>query len=115
MVIYDITARYRAAVQFEEEVLIVTRLQAIDRKGLDWSTRIMRGDQVSFSMLSKMACVDNASKTIVSVPDVLLSTLLREVESGKRPVKPMGDSRRVAAPLAARSLPLVTPVTSDVT
>ena len=83
LVVYDISARYRAAVQFEDEVQIVTRLQAIDRKGLDWKTLIMRGDQMSFSMLPRMACVDIATKTIISVPDFLVSLLAGEVESGE--------------------------------
>ena len=81
LVVLDILARYRAAVQFEEEVRIVTRLQAIDRRGLDWKTLIMKDDQVSFTMLTKMACVHTATRTIVSVPDALMSRLGGEVEA----------------------------------
>jgi acyl-CoA thioester hydrolase len=113
LVVYDIAARYRAAVQFEEEVQIVTRLQAIDRKGLDWKTLIMKGDQVSFSMLTKMACVDIATKTIISVPDFLVSMLVSEVESSEEALQPVGLSKRVPAQFATRLLQLDTLISSE--
>ena len=107
LVVYDITARYRAAVQLEEEIQIVTRLQAIDRRGLEWKTLIMKGAQVSFSMLTKMACVDNTNKRIISVPDFLVLTLGNEVESGKE-VVPAGRPQRLSTVPPARSLRSVT-------
>ncbi len=97
MVVYDIAARYRVALFFEEEVQVVTRLQAIDRKGLDWKTLMMKGDQVSFSMLTKMACVDNATKTIVSVPEFLVSRLGIEVEAEEDAAPPVELPKRSAS------------------
>lgn len=81
LVVCDVAAHYRAGVQLEEQVQIVTRLQAIDRTGLDWRTLIMKNDQVSFSMFTKMACVDNGTKSIISVPTFLVAMLASEVES----------------------------------
>lgn len=113
LVVYDIAARYRAAVQFEDEVQIVTRLQAIDRKGLDWKTLIMKDDEVSFSMLTKMACIDNATRTIISVPNFLVSVLASEVESGEEALQPVGLSQQVPNQPAAQLLQLNTLIPSD--
>ena len=93
LVVCDVTARYRAAVQLEEEVRIVTQLQAIDRTGLDWKTLIVKDDQVSFSMLTKMVCVDNTTKTIISVPDLFVAMLASEVESAKTTMRRSPNAR----------------------
>jgi len=95
LVVCDITARYRAAVLLEEEVQIVTKLQAIDRTGLHWKTVIMKDGQVSFSMLTKMACVDNVTKTIISVPDLFVARLVSEVEPVKMTKRRSSSTRLV--------------------
>jgi acyl-CoA thioester hydrolase len=91
LVVCSVNARYRAAAKFEEEIQVVTRLQAVDRKGLDWKTLIMKDDQVLFSMLTGMACVDGTTKTIISVPDAFVAMLAGQVQ----PAKPM--KRHLAA------------------
>lgn len=78
LVIYDIAAEYKSAIFLEDEILIETHLNAIDRRGLEWKTRILKGEDVAFSMLTKMACLASTTRSIVSVPDFLVEQLGHE-------------------------------------
>lgn len=79
LVVYDIAARYKSAVFLEDEIRIDTRLHALDRTGLEWQTRILRGDDLVFSIVTRMACLAGAARSLVSVPNFLLERLTPEV------------------------------------
>ena len=79
LVVYDLAAKYKAPIFLEDEIRVDTRLHALDRKGLEWKTRIRKGDDIAFSMSTKMACLAGATRSIVSVPDFLIARLTPEV------------------------------------
>ena len=80
LVVYEITAKYKSAVFLEDEIGVETRLHALDRRGLEWKTRIFRDDgELAFSMLTKMACLAVTTRSIVSVPDFLIERLGAQV------------------------------------
>ncbi|MDR2012685.1 MAG: acyl-CoA thioesterase [Rhodanobacter sp.] len=79
MVVYDLAAKYKSAIFLEDEIQIATQLHAIDRKGLEWNTRILKNEVIAFSVRTKMACIAVATRSIVSVPDFLLKRLEHEV------------------------------------
>jgi acyl-CoA thioester hydrolase len=80
LVVYDLSAKYKSAIFLEDEIRIRTRLIEINRKGLQWATNIAKSDDVCFSLLTKMVCLNNETKTIISVPDFLISKFENEVE-----------------------------------
>lgn len=80
LVIYDIAAKYKSPVFLEDEIQVVTRLTEIDKKGLEWTTSITKDDNLSFSMLTKMVCLNSETKSIVSVPDFLIAKFTIEAE-----------------------------------
>lgn len=86
LVVVDLVARYRAAVRFEDEIRIVTRLHAIDRGGLEWRTRFINNDALSFTLTTKMACIDSMTRTIVTVPEFLVAKLGDEIEDALDPI-----------------------------
>ena len=79
MVVYDLAAKYKAAIFLEDEIGIETELHAIDRKGLEWNTRVLKNGVTAFSVRTKMACIAVTTRSIVSVPDFLLKRLEPEV------------------------------------
>lgn len=81
LVVYDIAAKYKSAVFLEDEIQVETRLHAIDRRGLEWKTLILKSDDIAFSMSTKMACRAGATRSIVSVPDFLLQRLGAEIDA----------------------------------
>jgi acyl-CoA thioester hydrolase len=80
LVVYDLSAKYKSAIFLEDEIRISTRLIEIDRKGLQWATSISKGHIVCFSLITKMVCLNYETKTIISVPDFLISKFENEVE-----------------------------------
>lgn len=79
LVVYDLAAKYKSAIFLEDEIRIETQLHAIDRKSLEWKTRILKNEDIAFSVLTKMACIAVTTRSIVSVPDFLLKRLEAEV------------------------------------
>jgi acyl-CoA thioester hydrolase len=79
LVVYDLAAKYKSAIFLEDEIRIETQLHAIDRKSLEWKTRILKNEDIAFSVLTKMACIAVTTRSIVSVPDFLLRRLEAEV------------------------------------
>lgn len=82
LVVCDMSARYRSAVFLEDEIRIETHLNEVDRHGLQWRTRILKGESVAFSMLTKMVCLDSGTRSIISVPDSLIAWLGSETGIG---------------------------------
>jgi len=80
LVVHDISAKYKSAVYLEDEVKVNTRLKQIDRKGLEWITDIKKAGKVSCKVITKMVCLNAATKSIVSVPNFLISELGSEID-----------------------------------
>ncbi len=80
-VVHNISAKYRQPVFLEEEVNIYTRLRQVDRRGLEWSTVIKKGHKVSCEVITKMVCLNSQTKSIVSVPDLVIHELMQETEA----------------------------------
>ncbi len=82
LVVYDIAAKYKSAIFLEDEIKVETRLHAIDRRGMEWKTLIVKSDDVvAFSMSTKMACRAGMTRSIVSVPDFLIQRLEAEIDA----------------------------------
>jgi acyl-CoA thioester hydrolase len=84
LAVYDISARYKSPIFLEDEIDIVTTLESIDRRGLVWRTCLIRNGAVAFSMSTTMVCIQSVTKSIVSVPDFLISKLAGEVKDKRR-------------------------------
>lgn len=78
-VVHDIVAKYKSSIYLEDEINVITRLNSIDRKGLEWLTHIKKKDDLSFTMTTIMVCLNAITRSIVSVPSFLISRLEPEV------------------------------------
>ncbi len=80
LVVHNISAKYRQPVFLEEEVNIHTSLHQIDRRGLEWCTVIKKAQSVSCQVVTKMVCLNSQTKSIVSVPELVIHELVQEIE-----------------------------------
>lgn len=79
LVVHEVAAKYRRAVLLEDEIRIDTRLHAVDRKGLEWQTTILKDGALAFSLLTKMVCLGGAERALTTVPGFLIERLADEV------------------------------------
>jgi acyl-CoA thioester hydrolase len=84
LVVHDISANYKAAIFLEDEINIRTQLKKIDRAGLEWLTHIEKNGNMSCKVTTKMVCLNAKTKSIVSVPNFLISELGSQIEPYQR-------------------------------
>ena len=81
LVVCDISAKYQKAIFLEDEVSVFTQLQRINRGSLEWVTFIQKDNTVSCKVTTKMVCLNAKTKSIVTVPEFLITELVPDTQA----------------------------------